>query len=521
MTPAQPRPALPDTMLQRPTTGADLRNPQLRNPAASPPPSAPGASAGMRQPPVYRGGAAPPLSPSLGRTGGPPPVERPITATEPVSMFSSSMPSRASAGTGTTTTRPALDLGDPNPPISGRSPEGFGQATMDRRITPRSPRAALEPEHVPMPTLRSKRVRNPLVIIGNAIFTLLILLVLGGGAAIVFGKLRFEAPGPLKEDKIVNVRPGAGVVEIAEILQREGVMDEHRLVFIGGVFALKASLKSGEYLFPKRASVRDVVETMVEGKVVQHLITIPEGLTSEQIAARLLDSQVLTGTIKDTPREGSMLPNSYAFRRGDTREQAIQRMQAAHQQLVKEVWERRSRDLPLRTPEQLVILASIIEKETSRPEERTRVAAVFANRLKQKMRLQTDPTVIYGLAPGKGTLGRPLSRADLERPTPYNTYIIDALPPGPIANPGRASIEAAANPARTKELFFVADGNGGHAFAETYDQHLRNVARLRAIEQGNTPSEPPRNSLQSTAPEPTPAAPKARKSAPKKKQQAQ
>ena len=156
----------------------------------------------------------------------------------------------------------------------------------------------------------------------------------------------------------------------------------------------------------------------------------------------------------------------------------------------------------MRSPEQLIILASIIEKETGRPEERTRIAAVFVNRLKQKMRLQTDPTVIYGLAPGKGTLGRPLSRADLERPTPYNTYIIDALPPGPIANPGRASIEAAANPARTKELYFVADGSGGHAFAETYDQHLRNVARLRAIEQGGTP-EPPRDTQQTT----TPAAP--------------
>jgi UPF0755 protein len=392
---------------------------------------------------------------------------------------------------------------------------------MDRRIAPRSPRAALEPEHVPEPTRRSKRARNPLVIVGNAIFTLLVLLVLGGGAAVVFGKLRFEAPGPLQADKIVNIPPRAGLVEIADILQKEGVMDEHRLVFIGGVLALKArtELKSGEYLFPKRASVRDVVETMVEGKVVQHMIAVPEGLTSEQIAARLLDNQVLVGSIKDTPREGSMLPNSYAFRRGDTREQAIQRMQGAQQQLVKEVWERRSRDLPLRTPEQLIILASIIEKETGRPEERTRVAAVFVNRLKQRMRLQTDPTVIYGLAPGKGTLGRPLTRADLERPTPYNTYVIDALPPGPIANPGRASIEAAANPARTKELYFVADGNGGHAFAETYDQHLRNVSRLRAIEQGNAAPEPPRNSLQPNAPEPKPAAPKTRKSNPKKKQQ--
>jgi UPF0755 protein len=171
---------------------------------------------------------------------------------------------------------------------------------------------------------------------------------------------------------------------------------------------------------------------------------------------------------------------------------------------LKEIWERRSPDIPLKTPDQLIILASIIEKETSRPEERTRVAAVFVNRLKQRMRLQTDPTVIYGLAPGKGTLGRPLSKADLEKPTPYNTYIIDALPPGPIGNPGRASIEAAANPARTKELYFVADGSGGHAFAETYDQHLRNVARLRKIERVQRGSSEPQG--EDAAAEQAPAA---------------
>ena len=151
--------------------------------------------------------------------------------------------------------------------------------------------------------------------------------------------------------------------------------------------------------------------------------------------------------------------------------------------MVREMWERRNPDLPLKTPDQLVILASIIEKETGKPEERTRIAAVFANRLKQKMKLQSDPTIIYGLVFGKGALGRPLSKSDIAQPTPYNTYVIDGLPPGPIANPGRASIEAAANPARTKELYFVADGTGGHAFAETYDQHLKNVARLRVIEQ--------------------------------------
>jgi UPF0755 protein len=229
--------------------------------------------------------------------------------------------------------------------------------------------------------------------------------------------------------------------------------------------------------------VRDVLETIVEGKVVQHQITIPEGLTSEQIVARLLDNDLLTGSIKDVPREGSLLPDSYHVTRGFTREQMIQRMRQAQERLLREVWERRNPELPLKTPEQLVVLASIIEKETGKPEERTRVAAVFANRLKQRMKLQSDPTIIYGLVYGKGSLGRPISRADIQSQTPYNTYVIEGLPPGPIANPGRAAIEAAANPARTKELFFVADGTGGHAFAETYDQHQKNVARLRVMEQ--------------------------------------
>jgi UPF0755 protein len=293
-------------------------------------------------------------------------------------------------------------------------------------------------------------------------------------------------------------------MDIADLLRREGVIDAHRFVFIGGVFALKArsELKAGEYLFPKHASVKDVVETIVEGKVVQHQITIPEGLTSEQIVARLLENDVFAGNIKDVPREGSLLPDSYHFHRGFTREQMIQRMRQAQDRLVREVWERRNPDLPLKTPEQLVILASIIEKETSKPEERTRIAAVLTNRLKQKMKLQSDPTIVYGLVFGKGALGHPLTKSEIAQPTPYNTYVIDGLPPGPIANPGRAAIEAAANPARTKELYFAADGTGGHAFAETYDQHLKNVARLRGIEheqkgeaadaQAQAPPPPPR-----------------------------
>ncbi len=386
-----------------------------------------------------------------------------------------------------------------------------------KRITPRSPRVALQPENVPAPakppplaSRPSRRARNPLVIIGNAIFTLLILVLVVGGGAVVVGKTRFEAPGPLQEDKVVTIPPRSGMMDIADLLQSEGVIDEHRLIFAGGVLALKArgGLKAGEYLFQKHASVRDVVETIVEGKVVQHQLTVPEGLTSEQIVARLLENDMLTGNIKDVPREGSLLPDSYHFHRGFSREQIVARMRQAQDRLMREVWERRSPDLPVRTPEQLLILASIIEKETGKPEERTRVAAVFVNRLKQKMKLQSDPTIVYGLVFGKGSLGRPISKADIQSQTPYNTYVIEGLPPGPIANPGRASIEAAANPARTKELFFVADGTGGHAFAETYDQHQKAVAKLRAIEQEargerpETAASPPAQAQPQVAPTP-------------------
>jgi UPF0755 protein len=269
------------------------------------------------------------------------------------------------------------------------------------------------------------------------------------------------------------------------VLRREGVINENNAIFVGSVFAVKArsELKFGEYNFAKHASVRDVLETMVEGKVVQHPITVAEGLTSEQTVQILLDSDFLTGNVNTIPREGSLLPGTYNESRGVTREQVIMRMQAAQQRLVKDIWEHRSPDLPLKTPEQLVILGSIIEKETGKPEERTRVAAVFVNRLKQKMKLQSDPTIIYGLVFGKGKLDHPITKSEKEQPTPYNTYVIDGLPPGPITNPGRASLEAAANPARTKELFFVADGTGGHSFSDSYDQHQKNVGKLRTLEQ--------------------------------------
>ncbi|MFY9956113.1 endolytic transglycosylase MltG, partial [Bradyrhizobium sp.] len=351
-------------------------------------------------------------------------------------------------------------------------------------ISPRSPRAALEPEQVPPPPRRSERARNPFVVVGNAIITILLVGMIGTGAAYYYGRQKLEAPGPLPEDKIVNIPSRAGMADIADVLQREGVIGNNRWAFIGAVLALKArsELKPGEYSFQRNASLRDVIGTIVEGKVVQHSVTIPEGLTSEQIVARLSDNDIFAGLVREAPREGTLLPETYKFPRGTTREQVIQRMQQAQKRALAEIWERRSPDVPLKSPDQLVTLASIVEKETGKPDERSRVAAVFVNRLRQKVKLQSDPTIIYGLVGGKGTLGRPIKRSEIIQPSPYNTYVIEGLPPGPISNPGRASLEAAANPARTRDLFFVADGTGGHAFTETYDQHQKNVAKLRSME---------------------------------------
>src|SRR5438132_2467191 len=351
-------------------------------------------------------------------------------------------------------------------------------------ISPRSPRAALEPEQVPPPPKRSERARNPFVVVGNAIITILIILMIGTGTVYYYGRQMLETPGPLREDKIVNIPSRAGKRDIADVLLREGVINVNPWAFIGGVFALKASsdLKPGEYSFQKNASLRDVIATIVEGKVVQHAVTIPEGLTSEQIVARLSDNDIFTGSVRELPREGTLLPETYKFPRGTPRDQVVQRMQQAHKRVLTEIWERRSQDIPVKSPEQLVTLASIVEKETGKPDERSRVAAVFVNRLKQRIKLQSDPTIIYGLVGGKGTLGRPIKRSEITQPSHYNTYVIDGLPPGPISNPGRASLEATANPARTRDLFFVADGTGGHTFTETYDQHAKNVAKLRTME---------------------------------------
>ena len=448
----------------------------------SPPPANGGGRAGTTLRANSAGTPPKPAATMPSNGGASTPAKRPAP---PTGASPAPSPVSYSRDTG----KAASAVGKPYPASAERLANGAGSASMDskasdgKRLTPRSPRSALEPDTIDIPPRRSRSVRHPLVVIGNAILSLMILLAVLIGGLLYVGNQQFDAPGPLPQDKIVIIPHGSGIRDIADVLNREGVIDRP-WIFVGGVLVLKAreDLKAGEYQFRAHASLRDVVATIVDGKVVAHQISIPEGVTSEQIVARLLDDDVLTGNIKEIPREGTLLPDTYNFTRGVTREQMIQRMQAAQQRVVKEIWDRRSPDLLIKTPEQLVILASLVEKETGKPEERSRIAAVFVNRLKQKMRLQSDPTIIYGLVGGKGTLGRPIMRSEIDQPTPYNTYLIDGLPPGPISNPGRASLEAAANPARTRELYFVADGTGGHVFAETYDQHQKNVARLRLIE---------------------------------------
>lgn len=348
---------------------------------------------------------------------------------------------------------------------------------------PKSPRHATQSESKLARTGKKRRERSPLFVLLNGLVSLAFIAALAGGALFYWGATQFAAPGPLQEEKAVLIPSGAGVRVIADQLQREGVID-NSMLFVAGTVANQAryDLKAGEYAFPANASMARVLETIVAGRSIQHAVTVPEGLTTQQIIERVRAHPVLLGEIEEIPEEGSLLPDTYTFTRGMTRIQVVERMKSAQQRALEEIWASRAPDLPIETPEELVTLASIVEKETGRADERPRVAAVFVNRLNQSMRLQSDPTIIYGLVGGQGSLGRGIRRSEIEQATPYNTYVIDGLPPTPIANPGRAAMEAVANPIETDDLYFVADGTGGHAFAVTYDEHRQNVGRWREIE---------------------------------------
>lgn len=347
-------------------------------------------------------------------------------------------------------------------------------------MTLQSPNEALQPELPPPPPPRKRR---PTLSAFSGFLSFLLLLSIGGFFGVIWGVQRLKEPGSLASDKVLYIAPGTDFPDIVSQLEAEGVID-NSLVFNVAVVAegKRSRIKAGEYLFKQSASMRDVIAVLVSGRQVLHSVTIPEGLTSEQVVDRLRHNNLLQGEIREIPKEGSLLPETYKVPRNMSRSELILRMQEDEKKLVAQIWARRASDLILRSPYELVTLASIVEKETGKADERPRVAAVFLNRLRKHMRLQSDPTIVYGLVGGKGTLGRPILRSEVDRPTPYNTYVIEGLPPTPIDNPGRAALEAVANPSHTQELYFVADGTGGHVFATTLDQHVRNVKRWRLIE---------------------------------------
>lgn len=374
-------------------------------------------------------------------------------------------------------------------------------------------------------------------IASNGVTFLVIALFLLAGV-ILWGQNQYISPGPLSQAICVEVKPGARMGQISEQLDEKGAVTSPAIFRIGADYTDKSgALKAGSYLVEPGASMQQIVDVITRGgastcgteiiyrvginaaqALVRQLdpatsrfqelakfdlgaaeipaayldvakasdtrfrVALAEGVTSWQVTEALKGIDILDGAVPDVPAEGTLAPDSYEVTKGESRTALLGRMAERQSAILAELWAERADDLPLKSPEEALILASIVEKETGVPEERRQVASVFVNRLERGMRLQTDPTVIYGITKGQGVLGRGLRRSELRRETPWNTYVIDALPPTPIANPGRLSIEAALNPDTTEYVYFVADGTGGHAFAKTLDEHNANVARWRKIE---------------------------------------
>ena len=373
-------------------------------------------------------------------------------------------------------------------------------------------------------------------IASNALTFLVVLVFLGGGV-LIWAQREYDTAGPLSQAICVDVPRGSTFTTVSETLGQQGAVSSPMLMRLGADYSEKSDqLKAGSYLVPERASMAEIVDIVTRGGAstcgteviyrigvnsaqvevreldpatgrfeevakfdpaaeedpeeytevrqaedTRYRVALAEGVTSWQVVEELKSVDLLDGDV-EVPAEGSLAPNSYEVAPGDTRADLIGRMQEAQEAILAEAWANRADELPLESPEEALTLASIVEKETGVAAERPQVASVFVNRLRRGMRLQTDPTVIYGITDGEGVLGRGIRQSELRQATPYNTYVIEGLPPTPIANPGRASIEAALNPAETPYVFFVADGTGGHAFAETLDEHNANVARWREIE---------------------------------------
>ena len=333
-------------------------------------------------------------------------------------------------------------LSRPPPAVRQGQPQGDQPAVL-----PRSPNELLEPQRAPAPPRRKvrkvPRTASRTVRILNGLLTFLLVAMAVTAGAFFLLRYQFDKPGPLQYSTVIVIPKGDGMNAIADRLEKEGIVADSR-VFAAAVLWFRANgkLKFGEYEIKKNASMREVLDTLVEGKATLSKVTIPEGLTSFQIVELLKKQEQLTGDVIDIPAEGSLLPETYKFAPGSERKDLIERMKTEFTQRVEKLWQTKAANLPFTTLNEAITMASLVEKETGRPDERARVAGVFLNRLKKKMRLQSDPTIIYHLTNGHGALGRPILKSEIEDKNPYNTYKIDGLPPGPICNPGSAAIEA-------------------------------------------------------------------------------
>ncbi|MGC4025287.1 MAG: endolytic transglycosylase MltG [Mesorhizobium sp.] len=372
-----------------------------------------------------------------------------------------------------------------------------------RRATPPAPGAAAKPASEALrqelvaaaAARRSRHSRNRFVVFFNLVISLSVLAAIAAFAALWFGKYEFNAEGPTTETQTFLVKPNTGLKAISNALEENGIITNSWVFQLGAQASGKAAdLKAGEYEIKPGASMREIMDLMASGKSILYSITIPEGLTVEQALQKVSATPELSGDLPTAmPAEGSLAADTQRFTRGTERKAIVDKMLADQKALVEEIWAKREDGLPLKNIDEFVTLASIVEKETGIADERPQVAAVFINRLNKGMRLQSDPTILYGLFGGKGRpADRPIFQSDIQKPTPYNTYVIDGLPPTPIANPGRAALEAVANPAKTSALYFVASGGGGHVFADTLEEHNKNVARWREIQkQQGQPADAP------------------------------
>lgn len=371
---------------------------------------------------------------------------------------------------------------DQNKELPSRDP---APASSGAPIMPKSAKEALKPERVPMPPVRSKSARSQIVIFFNFLMSLAVMATVIAVGVVYYALSVFNAPGPLETNTNFQVREGAGLAEISSMLERNNIVNDARIFrYVARTYLQDKTLKSGEYEIKAKASMKDVMELLQSGKSILYSVSFPEGLTTRQMFDRLLADPVLEGALPaELPPEGSLRPDTYKFSRGTQRMEIVKQARAAQEKLVDDIWARRDASLPIKDKSEFVTLASLVEKETGKADERPHVASVFINRLNKGMRLQSDPTIVYGLFGGAGKpADRPIYQSDLAKDTPYNTYIIKGLPPGPIAAPGKAALEAVANPWRTQDLYFVADGTGGHVFAATLEEHNANVRRWRKLE---------------------------------------